>query len=95
MAFGPPTPSSYLARLDAHLSRIASAAKRAAILEAEIRRTDRAERALDGWAKGRGQRQRPTPFDFGDLQSIARELSRRLAQVRDEERASTGMQAAE
>jgi hypothetical protein len=92
MAFGPPTPASYLAGLDAHLATIDDVGRRSVLLEEEIRRVDRAERELDRWARAGGGR--PTPFDGDELSIIALALSKRLADARDEERASNEMKAA-
>ncbi len=77
------TPQSYLDSFDAHLATIASASERATIIEAEIRRTHDAERALERWCwRGRGKR--PTPFSAIELATIMLELSRRLLIEREQ-----------
>jgi len=82
MAFGPRTPAAYLLGVDQYLDA-AAPEKRGPFLEQQLRVIDSHNRALEAWAHhGRGNP--PSPFNAFELASITLELSKRLANVRDE-----------
>ena len=91
MAFGPLTPSAYLRGIDEHVAAML-ADKRGPFLEEQLRIIDSHNRALEAWAHhGRGNP--PSPFTAFELASITLELSKRLANVRDEANIQTQIAA--
>lgn len=75
---GKPSAEEYFATLDAILASLTIPKRRAAIIEGEIARFERADRDLEDWALSGAYYERPTPFGAMELATIRLGLFARL-----------------